>query len=445
MSAPTIAASANALAEQIGSYAGYASIVGLGILALLYFAQAREVKRLREWAGRAPERAAELEQRVQADAHKRVVAQPIQPATAAAQQARTAAATAAVYASVGAQPPGAPPPPGQLARPATPAPGAPATPGTPAPGAPAPAPAPPAVGAPAPGTLPAAPAPVPAASAATQTPAAPAKPATSAPGAPPQPAPAPGARPIVTATPNPAPAPTPPAATAAARVATAARTVVPPANGTTNQDTAESAAARPEPAPYVPAGSQRRDGDDDGRGGLFGMSTGRVAMIIGGAVASIVVAVVLVLVLTGEEPAPPPNDFGNTPAAEEPAGSAGESERGTGSQSESTSSSTSAALTGAEKRATNVAVLNGTTQTGLARAVGDRIQQRGFTISNVATNADQSVPTTVVAYTNGHEEAALAVARIIEVDRGSVQAADVNTTVAADADVVVTVGSDKLG
>ena len=46
---------------------GYASIIGLGVMALLYFTQAREVKRLREWAGREPERAAELAQRVQAD------------------------------------------------------------------------------------------------------------------------------------------------------------------------------------------------------------------------------------------------------------------------------------------------------------------------------------------------------------------------------------------
>ncbi|HVW18974.1 MAG TPA: hypothetical protein VHB30_12075, partial [Solirubrobacteraceae bacterium] len=48
--------------EQYGAYCGYASILGLGVLSLLYFAQAREVKRLREWAGRAPERAAEVEQ-----------------------------------------------------------------------------------------------------------------------------------------------------------------------------------------------------------------------------------------------------------------------------------------------------------------------------------------------------------------------------------------------
>src|SRR6188768_3944903 len=50
--------------EQIGAICGFAAILGLAVLSLLYFAQAREVKRLREWAGRAPERAMELEQAV---------------------------------------------------------------------------------------------------------------------------------------------------------------------------------------------------------------------------------------------------------------------------------------------------------------------------------------------------------------------------------------------
>ncbi|HEU4978189.1 MAG TPA: hypothetical protein VFT42_04785, partial [Solirubrobacteraceae bacterium] len=45
--------------KEYGAIAGFAAILGLAVLALLYFAQAREVKRLREWAGRAPERAAD--------------------------------------------------------------------------------------------------------------------------------------------------------------------------------------------------------------------------------------------------------------------------------------------------------------------------------------------------------------------------------------------------
>ncbi|HEX2161907.1 MAG TPA: hypothetical protein VHF88_08820, partial [Thermoleophilaceae bacterium] len=43
--------------QEIGSYAGLAAIVGLAVLSALYFSQARDVKRLREWAGRAPDRA----------------------------------------------------------------------------------------------------------------------------------------------------------------------------------------------------------------------------------------------------------------------------------------------------------------------------------------------------------------------------------------------------
>src|SRR3954447_12370624 len=43
--------------EKYGAYVGIAAFFGLAVLSLLYFAQAREVKRLREWAGRAPPRA----------------------------------------------------------------------------------------------------------------------------------------------------------------------------------------------------------------------------------------------------------------------------------------------------------------------------------------------------------------------------------------------------
>jgi len=49
----------NALRE-VGSYAGFAAFLGLAILALLLFSQAREVRRLRDWAGAAPERDAGL-------------------------------------------------------------------------------------------------------------------------------------------------------------------------------------------------------------------------------------------------------------------------------------------------------------------------------------------------------------------------------------------------
>jgi hypothetical protein len=49
------------LVERVGSYVGLAAFLGLAILALLYFSQARDVRRLRDWAGRAPERTADIE------------------------------------------------------------------------------------------------------------------------------------------------------------------------------------------------------------------------------------------------------------------------------------------------------------------------------------------------------------------------------------------------
>jgi hypothetical protein len=44
------------LVREIGALAGFAAFAGLAVLSALYFSQARDVKRLREWAGRAPER-----------------------------------------------------------------------------------------------------------------------------------------------------------------------------------------------------------------------------------------------------------------------------------------------------------------------------------------------------------------------------------------------------
>jgi hypothetical protein len=57
---------------KVGAIAGFAALLGIALLSLLAFAQAREIKRLREWAGRAPERAAEMEQRVSTEAAARL-------------------------------------------------------------------------------------------------------------------------------------------------------------------------------------------------------------------------------------------------------------------------------------------------------------------------------------------------------------------------------------
>ena len=99
--------------SRSGPIAGFAAILGLAVLSLLYFAQAREVKRLREWAGRAPERDAELQQRVAADAG--APRQPPQPRRSPPQPPATPAAGRRA-GSAGEPPPRRRPPAGRDAR-----------------------------------------------------------------------------------------------------------------------------------------------------------------------------------------------------------------------------------------------------------------------------------------------------------------------------------------
>src|SRR5438094_10656055 len=97
-----LAFSLQAQVEKYGAYVGIAAFFGLAVLSLLYFAQAREVKRLREWAGRAPERAAELEEAVAAHAQEARRA-PAAPAPVADEgPVAPAAAPAPVAATNGA-------------------------------------------------------------------------------------------------------------------------------------------------------------------------------------------------------------------------------------------------------------------------------------------------------------------------------------------------------
>ncbi|HEV2060349.1 MAG TPA: LytR C-terminal domain-containing protein, partial [Solirubrobacteraceae bacterium] len=195
------------------------------------------------------------------------------------------------------------------------------------------------------------------------------------------------------------------------------------------QDTRESAAARPEPL--------SPPDDDDG-----GVPMRRIAIFAGGGVAALLVVAVLMLVLTGGDETQPPNDFGNTPPAQE---SEGPGAAGAAGSRDAAGGRASSELTVAERRATKVAVLNGTTQTGLARNVGDKIEKERFTLGSIGTNPDQQIPATIIAYTAGHEAAARAVAKIVGVSTASVQPADANTSASADADVVVIVGLDQTG
>jgi LytR cell envelope-related transcriptional attenuator len=59
------------LIDRIGPYLGVVSFLALTVLVVLLFLQAREVRRLREWAGRAPERALEAAEATGAAAEAR--------------------------------------------------------------------------------------------------------------------------------------------------------------------------------------------------------------------------------------------------------------------------------------------------------------------------------------------------------------------------------------
>jgi LytR cell envelope-related transcriptional attenuator len=59
------------LIKEIGAVAGLVAFLGLAVLALLSFAQGRDIRRLREWAGSAPERDAERKESTSAAAAAR--------------------------------------------------------------------------------------------------------------------------------------------------------------------------------------------------------------------------------------------------------------------------------------------------------------------------------------------------------------------------------------
>jgi hypothetical protein len=59
------------LIKEIGAFAGLAAFLGLAVLAMLAFSQGRDIRRLREWAGSAPEREGDRKDATSASAAKR--------------------------------------------------------------------------------------------------------------------------------------------------------------------------------------------------------------------------------------------------------------------------------------------------------------------------------------------------------------------------------------
>ncbi|HKG04455.1 MAG TPA: LytR C-terminal domain-containing protein [Conexibacter sp.] len=442
--------------DKIGAYVGFAAAIGLALFAMLLFAQARELKRLREWGAHAHDRIGELERRLAAalelarrastsqrtmapgagtGAQRPAPARPAAPARAAPAVARTSSPTrlpllpaaparvggaalgsATVFVPLPKQPPGAVP----VAAPA----GAPAA---------TPATSPPT----APGTVPAVAA---AASAVVASPAATPAPATAAGKAPSQPAaPAP-----VPAAPAPAPPaasnghsdtfpPVPPVRRAMPRPGArpAAGRRVPPRGPArpARPAGARPAAAAPLRARSAPSASPRGNESVEAPHGRR-----RLALLLGG-LGLVAVAAIAVLVLSDGG-----NDSPSTPTAS--------SNAPTQQTTPASRQTTPAAAAPAHDRIT-VAVLNGTTTAGLASTVAATLTSDGFVQGPVTNASDQARSVTVVSYFGGHEAEAQEVAKTLNVPADAVQPIDADTEAACAqgatcvATAVVTVGADQ--
>jgi LytR cell envelope-related transcriptional attenuator len=422
------------IVQEIGAYAGLASVVGLAVLSVLYFSQARDVKRLREWAGRAPERA-EQGTAVTQPTPGRVVAQPQpqpQPQPKAQPQAQPKAQpqaqpakAPAVPAATGARPAAAP-------AAATPAQGKQAQ----------PAAAPAAAGAAA--AAAAKPATATAQGSQQNTPAAPQQQPASATtalkeGAPPpaQPQPAPGSgQPAATpAGAQSAPSGTPPK-TGAPAVPGAPRPAAGAAPG--GRQGGPPLPPAPGPARPLPGGRPAPQQTqvippkrESWHQRIFG-STRNLILAIGG-VLLLGAGVALALTqLSGDESEPPPAGQAEQQQPVE------ENDDGGGGNGEGQRRNRPAI----DPSSVTVAVLNGTTVPGLAAQVSDEVQSAGFEVGTVANSSDQQRAESVILFAPGHEREAAAVSRRLDIaQREPIDAA--TQGLAGDATVVVVTGADR--
>ena len=373
--------------QDVGAYAGFAAVVGLAVLSALYFSQARDVRRLREWAGRAPERAAE-------QAGQQAVG-PEQAAQEASRPAPTGAVKPIPAAKPGAAKPGT-------------------APGKPTPAGAPPVPATAAATAAKPGAAGAAgadgpPSPVPAGPA-------PATPAGK-PGAPkeadkekePGTKEPDGAKePEVPVKPSPAPSPMPmPAARPKPPPVLPARPAPPVRSPAAASSTGQSTAVLP---PSARLRDRARGGGDTGDR----LNPRYIALIVAG-----------VIVIGGGVV------FGISQLG-------GDDEGGTSAEQ----SGEQAPQVPVNPSTVTVSVLNGTTVPGLAAQIGDEVESAGFQRGNVANAIDQQRPASVVMYAEGADREAKLVARRLGIN--AVEPIDPDSqALGGNASVVVIVGSDQ--
>jgi hypothetical protein len=456
-----LALSAQGYITKYGGYAGIAAMVGVAVLALLYFAQAREMRRLRDWAGRAPERAAELAARAAEVERLRAQGAPVprttplvtgnqmppqvpqphpqqqlppqQPAGPAPQVSpppdAPALPTTTGVTAVQPQQDAPTPAPGGAPAPAvngTP-PGDGATPSTPVTGTPAQPQVTPEQDTPVPAAAPA----VPAIAAAAPAPAS-AQPAPMPPLAVPEVAPAIAASaPVAVA----AGVATPPVATGNGSGAPVAipRPSRPPAPPAPGQMRAPAGATRvPGPAPGRPSPAQPARGGSHRHGSLHLPAHGRrrqpladiggskrrsPSRAVGASVAALAALIIVIVLL----PAKSKTGVVNHVAA--------------GSGSNATGAPANPATLA-------VAVINSTQTDGLARTLSGNLQRNGYRKATFLTAQPASeLATSVVMYTAGHHADAQAVATVLGI--GSVQAIDGPTrSLAGSATVVVVAGDD---
>ena len=397
--------------STVGSDAGFAALVGLAILALLYFAQARETSSLREQAAQSAERLQQLEARLTAllrgQASGAVEATPA-PASGSSEtplpDERTIATAGRFSASAPASPSASPPAPPRPARAPEPA----------APEPPAPEPAAPAgVGAPA---LAAATRLIPSRVSASSVPAAP--------------------RPVTAA--GTARTEHPIDDTIFVPAASAAGS-----NGVTRAPVAAAAGyggGSPPPAPpprvQIRPGGGGQIGPRPDRPSEAGAQSrparqvrrGLVALLVGLLVVGVVVA--LVAVTSGG------GGGGSQAAGRTP----------TRNRQAARHSTRSIAV---NPRSIRIAVLNGTATAGLAHRIAAKLGGGGYSVAATTNAADQTLTTTVVAYTPGQRDAAMAVARSLGLSSAAVQPIDQSTKAiacpppsACTTTVVVTAGTD---
>jgi hypothetical protein len=176
-------------------------------------------------------------------------------------------------------------------------------------------------------------------------------------------------------------------------------------------------------------GAPPADGDDGGNRTL------RIGLIVGAIVIVLAAGIFAFTQLTGGDSGEKPNS--KTPPAPKT--------NTIGSAATSASDDTKNAQAPQSKGDTTVAVLNGTTVPGLARAVADKLLAAGYKIGTVTNAPDQQRAATQVAYQQGQQVTARQVAKTIDVGNDAVSPIDEVTeaTAGSDAMIVVTVGADQ--